>query len=418
MKYLQNLIALLVHCIQSVINFVESLLLKTNTSREFERSACVRRVFFRHKLAENYEFSSKYDFISIHESFEHPRHVLAERFSLYCLTEDEAVFVNCEEFDIFDSKYAFAYDTQFNNASQVITMPMSSFLLISKQITMPDVPVLHLANHGRCGSTLLTKLFEAIPNSLSISEVNGFTHVAEMSLKNGVEDYNRLKQICQSVVMFTLKHAVARKSSFVLIKCQSSAVYITDMMISTVPSIKQVFMYRQPVQFVQSYEKLMAVNKWDPPSDEICCYWGGIGNHKILPNACQQLPSAKVKTLSTFARWAIVWITGVAAYDQLIKKGVDMKSLKYEHLLEKPSETLTALFHYVGIPLSLMPSLDKVFSKDSQVGTPFSSRGGDKELLKQALTPVTEKLKMEINGICDEFSVPYFWDDIILQNKL
>ena len=102
-----------------------------------------------------------------------------DKISRYHITDTEAVFVDCESEDIFDPKHVFVYHGQFLFAKRMFIMPLTSFYMISKQIKKPDIPIIHLANHGRCGSTFLSNVFDAISGTLSISETNPFTDLAE-----------------------------------------------------------------------------------------------------------------------------------------------------------------------------------------------------------------------------------------------
>ena len=86
--------------------------------------------------------------------------------------------------DVFDSIHdAFVYNIQFRHAANLIIVPIESLHQIAKEISIPKIPIIHLANHGRCGSTLITKMFEAMPSSLSMNEPNAYTDLAEISRK-------------------------------------------------------------------------------------------------------------------------------------------------------------------------------------------------------------------------------------------
>ena len=139
----------------------------------YERSAQVCKILLRHKPPIHLEFSSKSDFIFVHKYFCYPCIVLNDSISLYSINEKEAIFVDCGKIDVFDSIHdPFVYNTQFRHAVNLITVPIESLHKIAKETSLPKIPIIHLANHGRCGSTLITKIFEAVPNSLSMSEPN------------------------------------------------------------------------------------------------------------------------------------------------------------------------------------------------------------------------------------------------------
>ena len=340
--------------------------------RDYEKSAAVYQVLGRYKAERDYEFSRKTDFTTEFMEFSHPNIVLADNYSLYTFTDDEAVFVDCGDCDIFDKTKAFVYDTQYQNAIKMVTMPLESFHIVAKEVTIPDIPIVHLANHRRCGSTLFTKVFEGIPNALSLSETNGFTQLAEMSLHNGDQDYEKIKKMLYSAILMTIKHASARKSSCMLMKHQSSILFITEMMVDVFPSIKQVYMYRQGLGFVQSYEKLMVANSWDPLSTELACYWGGVGQHRLLKSYTDHIKPEDVAQFSSFTKWAIIWVASTAAFKKLNEEhGLELKSFKFEHMIKNPKVVLSKVFAHVGIPLDQLPDIDTISSKDSQTGTPF-----------------------------------------------
>ena len=145
----------------------------------------------------------------------------------------------------------------------------------------------------------------------------------------------------------------------------------------------------------------MVVNKWDPLSVTTCKYWAGIGNHRLIKEFTDTISDDEISKLSTFSKWALVWIGCTAAFKALIAKHLQIKTLKYEDLVKNPQEILTNFFKQAGIPESQIPdNIDQIPSTDSQAGTPFSSRGADKEALKKGLTPITKELKDEVLSVC------------------
>ena len=137
------------------------------------RSAQVCKILLRHKPPKHLEFSSKSGFIFRRKGFCHPSIVLNDSISLYSINEKDAIFVDYGNIDVFDSIYnTFVYNTQFHNAVNFVTVPIESLHQIAKKMSLPKILIIHLANHGRCGSTLITKTLETVPNSLSISEPN------------------------------------------------------------------------------------------------------------------------------------------------------------------------------------------------------------------------------------------------------
>ena len=64
----------------------------------------------------------------------------------------------------------FMYINQFNLCSELIRMPLESFLQLAEKVGDPMGKLVILSNTGRCGSTMLSQLFEELPNTVAISE--------------------------------------------------------------------------------------------------------------------------------------------------------------------------------------------------------------------------------------------------------
>ena len=283
--------------------------------------------------------------------------------------------------------------------------------------------MLNVGNHARCGSTLVTKIFHEVPKTFVIAETMSFTRLSEMSFVSGNHEYEKLKKMLFSVILMTFKHAIKRESKFIVMKCQSFSLFITDMMVECFPQIKQIYLYRQPIDFMKSYEKIIYSNKWESIyRKDRSLHWAGLGEHRLMKSIVQSVSLEFFDGLRFNAsKLALFWITSTAAFKELIKSGLPIQSVKYDHLVSNPKDETRKLFTFAGIPLNLLPDINKVFGKDSQAGTPLSTRNQDKELLKKMLTPITDELKSEITELCQLFGIDAenFWsDELILQNRL
>jgi len=409
--------------LKTVLNIIQSItwryygIVEQLRKNPYDRSAHVCKIWMRNKSESDLEHSNKNNFIYFHKEFSNPCIVLNDNISLYSLNEKEAIFVDCGNVDIFNSKHdSFVYNTQYRYAINLIIMPIASFKQISKEVLLPKIPMVHVANHGRCGSTLLFKLFEVIPNALAISEPNAFTDLAELSRKGRI-DRAELKSLCYSSLIMTIKHAKTRDSELLFLKCQNIAVYITDVMMDVLPSIKQIYMYRNPVQFVRSYEKLAITNGWKGLSVKELKLWCGMGHNEILHNY-PVYPFHFLQKLSKFSKFSLIWITGLAAFNELVNKGYSIKSLKYEDLLTDPKHTLRLLMNFMEYNLTVFPDVDAVMNVDSQKGTKFTSRHIEKKKLEESFTEINNHLKVELNELCCDFNVQLFWETTVLVNKL
>ena len=113
--------------------------------------------------------------------------------------------------------------------------------------------------------------------------------------------------------MCTFKHGISRQSTLIFLKLQNLATYVTDVMMDAMPEVKHIYMYRQPVSFVRSYEKLYYCNNWKPVSGEEASYWSGLGQSEILKDY-PIYRKDRMEKLSDFAKLAIIWVTGMEIF--------------------------------------------------------------------------------------------------------
>ena len=102
-----------------------------------------------------------------HERYCHPDIVLKDpSATLLSVDEDHAIFVDCGDVDVHDhiKTGPFFYINQFNHCKRIIQIPIPQFMKLmednAEASPIPDVNLILLSNTGRCGSTLLTQLFE------------------------------------------------------------------------------------------------------------------------------------------------------------------------------------------------------------------------------------------------------------------
>ena len=79
---------------------------------------------------------------------------------------------NCKIFILqFDSKHGpFFYNVQYKKCTELIIVPIHFFVRLADSGKPLGPKIVLLSSTGRCGSTLLTQMFEAIPGTITISE--------------------------------------------------------------------------------------------------------------------------------------------------------------------------------------------------------------------------------------------------------
>lgn len=389
---------------------------------EYEKSAKVSTIYgrFKKEFPEIY-FIGKKNFLYLHERFDHPSIVLNESVTLFTITPEEAVFVDCGDFDLFcDESVANMHLSQYEKALKLITLPIQSFHLIASQIPVPKASLLHIGNHGRCGSTLMYRMFQPVSGILSMAEPLSFYALSEL-VRTGELTKNDLIPYCKSIIKCLINHANIKKSEFVCFEPNSMSIYIADALHEAWPTMKHIYMYRNPVPFTVSYEKQHIFLRWKEMDVEIVKQHNTFMVNESL-EMLSDYPSYTddyIRALSKHAKWALHWITCNAAYNSFIKRGYPIVSVKFEEFLNDPETILQCIFKYFGIPVERIPDIKKILSKDSQANTVLSTQSADPNELKKKLTPITEEEKNEVDKMCRDFNVPLFSStDVNLANKI
>lgn len=106
--------------LKTVLNIIQSItwryygFIEQLRKNPYDRSAHVCKIWMRNKNKSNHKFSAQCKFIYFHKDFSNPCIVLNDNISLYSLNEKEAIFVDCGNVDIFNSKHdSFVYNTQY-----------------------------------------------------------------------------------------------------------------------------------------------------------------------------------------------------------------------------------------------------------------------------------------------------------------
>ena len=96
--------------------------------------------------------------------------------SLYCLepASQQAIFV---ETPVEISDYSFVYNIQFESAERLIAVPYHDLFDLAKSIRNYTENLILIYSVGRCGSTLLSKVFNQLDYVLSLSEPDVFCNL-------------------------------------------------------------------------------------------------------------------------------------------------------------------------------------------------------------------------------------------------
>ena len=363
-------------------------------------SAHVQTVWFRYRFDLLLSEPLSSNFISTHHSFESPDYVLQDHVTLYGITEHEAIFVECErDFDVLHSDAgSFLRVAQFHNAKRVITMPMTSFHKLARQVGDPKGTLIFVSNTNRCGSTLLCQMFEECDRVLVFSNPSALN-----SIYKGVaaSSQTELREVVRSTVRLLCK-PIRRAIQVYVVKPTAQTVVAVPDFARVFPKSKQLFMYREGVSVAKSVFKagltlpLMHIVFLVTPFSGRLTQEGVVAmglNASLMKHRCAD----------GLVYGFFVWASVIAKYREFVRQGIDIVGVKYEDLVERPLEATRIVFEYCGIPVEWAEKAINALNKDAQRLSPLSRKNLDKVKLNMEVTPTRRK---EIDAICDHFRLP------------
>ena len=201
-------------------------------------------VWGRHKLDLVLQPSGPDNFLLVHDAWVDPEYVLDDSVSLYYITKDEAVFVQCPPGVIVSSSVSgpFLRQAQYQNAQKVLIMPIHVFHKLADKVGDPTGTLVFISNTGRCGSTLLTQVFEETKRSVAFSEPDCMNSLSVVKGKVPDEEYNRIVRNSVRVLCKPCKF-VPHCLCYVIKLTSPTMLYIPYLMEKFADS-KTVFMYR------------------------------------------------------------------------------------------------------------------------------------------------------------------------------
>jgi hypothetical protein len=311
-----------------------------------------------------------------------PESVLNDpKFTLYCFDpdNDRALFVESSDPVAVEQK-PFYYQGQAEYAVGMVGMPMETFHRIAERIPYPEKGLVWVHSVGSCGSTLISKALDAIPEVYSLSEPDDLTHMCKLRVGK-VVDEEWLRSAIVSSTKWRCKPRVGPPAKRVAIKTRSEVSVLADLIGELYPLAKHVFLYREGIAWMQSWfsgyppDLDMADPIVNREREEI---WA-----KMLPlvgeyirEECAMNP-IQVRMLS--------WITSMESQPVLLQMGVPLCTVRFEDLTADPAAMVRKVVNFCGICVSDWAAIHEVLGRDSREGSIFGRE--ERKKLSRELTP-------------------------------
>ena len=377
----------------------------------YNNSAQVLNIFARHKFDKIDQPSGPSDFLMTHKEFVDPEYVLQDHVSLYYININEAVFVETEEgVDVTLSKYGgFVRFAQFHLARKLIVMPMAVFHQLGEKVGQTKAKLIFLCNSGRCGSTLVTQVFEETGSSMAYSEPDALNALTQ--LKGVVSEKERVR-ILKNCINLLCKPCHSKEIKSYVLKPLQPTMIEMPLIAELFPDCSMLYIYRNGLNNSKSLSKICN----ELPMLAVTLTFGKL-SAKFTRKAFQGmgLPADQyeVKLQSGIHLGAIVWCVAMRQYMDFRESGMKIVGVRYEDLVEDTTYAYQKIFEYCDIPYDAK-AVETAMGRDSQRGTPLSLE----RLRKYKNEPFTDEIKKQTDKVCDQFGLPHFPETFIVPGTI
>ncbi len=320
-----------------------------------------------------------------HDDYVHPRIIFEPNTTLMAVNEDSVLFCETDGVDVHSHDVGpFFYINQFNHVQRLIRIPIHHFVSLMKsegaeRVKEEELNLILLSNVGRCGSTVLTQMFEKLPNTVSISEpecLMPFAADPEMfaSKDKGKDGSSKLDpniasltrgEILKACILALICSSNAEedgeKKTNIVIKPKAHAMAITTELDEIFKGrMRHLFLYRHPAQYVTSvstvFNSLMhpvvrtAVMRFSIRMNMEAFVLTHFPDHTTRRARALASLMEKVDMTKSTYRFACMFCANVMSMvEHREKSGLDFKLLSYHELIEDPGAVMAEVSRFCGL---------------------------------------------------------------------
>jgi hypothetical protein len=310
----------------------------------------------------------------------------------YCLDHDRGYMMFAETpTDVDISTAPFYYQAQFETATRLVGVPYRLAHELALRVGLRLQRLVFIYSMGRSGSTLVSKMWQRVDETLSLSEPDVFTDISRLRAEGRLTDGQSLQLLGTSV---RLVHKPRTECKVLAIKFRGRCIEMAELLHWLFPVAASLFIYRNAVDCIESYLRVFGEEPFEETSFR-----------RMFPLAspvASEIPLA----LGRLAQPLLNWVGSVQQYLGLRARGVSFAALRYESLVRAPKWSADRLFDYCGCPELPADRIDDVMAADPQAGTKLARNAYGKRLLTDAeLERIRSFLELHM-GMCPDAVLP------------
>lgn len=284
----------------------------------------------------------------------------------YCLDHQNRRMIFAEtppEIEL--STAPFYYQAQYEAATRLIAIPYDRVHEIAMRAHRRSADPVFIFSVGRCGSTLMSRMWSRLDDTYSLSEPDVFTGINYLHGEGRLTDSEAIQLLGSTV---RLVHRPPMPRERLVIKFRAQCIGIAELIYRQHPAASFIFMYRNAIDCVDSYIRVFGAL---PLPEHVF--------DRAFPYAHSQ--PEKYQPLRRLGQPLLVWLVCAHTYLRLRERGLPFAAIKYEELVDKPYVSAARLFAHCGIADALTEQACAAMTEDAQAGTPLArNAAGDRTL--------------------------------------
>lgn len=361
--------------------------------------------------------------------------------SLYCLDHPNRrfIFTECDP-DIDLTAAPFLFQAQFLNARRLIAVPYEEMEALLAERPYGENQLILLYSVGRCGSTLMSQLFNQLDNVVSLAEPDVFTDLLRLRTDDGQND-DEIAALLKLSVLLLMKPTPQKEPEKYVIKFRSYGIELADLIAEQFPDAHTLFMYRNAEDWARSttraFQKMISEKgamgsasqkRWAQRSERLSGMSRSIfGDRTPMPvqkivnrmegragvlsqRAVNQraifFPALKrferqlqAGELSRIEYITLEWVSGMLRFLACQEAGMEMLPFRYEEVIARPHQLLSDIFLYCNLPETAVTQVLPIFEKDSQSGSEVARTAVQDDRANQLSEAHLKKLRALIQQI-------------------
>ena len=339
--------------------------------------------------------------------------------TLYCLNpvKRQAVFVECDP-DVSLSEYPFYYQGQFAHARRAIVISFEQLHYVANRCGDRFQHAVMVHSVGRCGSTLLSKMFARLECCLSLSEPDTYTQIVSERFSS-----SETVELLRSSNRLYYQPQPGASPSHLVLKFRSFCVELARKMEVATPSAVSIFMYRDVESVVRSGMRVFRYSGaplwWvdqlhrlviSRPALGLGLWWNrGLG-HRLFP-ALDRFTSWELSRMGPVGVLAVAWVSAMECCVTLARDGMRIPAICYEDLITEPEKVAAGLEQFCNLPPGSSSAMLYGMDADSQRGSviardnqkEYELSPGDRDTIRMVLarSDIIDSGEYRIEGTLD-----------------